>query len=224
MSLENMMRSVLMASLLMIAMLSLPTTALAQADGRIVGTVRDQSGAFTAGATVVVKNDKTAEERRTTSNNLGFFVVTPLRPSSYSIRVEMANFAPLEYPNMELRAAQELNLDFELRPAGDSEMVTVAAEAPTIDLSSARIGANVSTLEVQSLPVNGRQMSQLLQKLPKSMLRQNQFGGSLGGPIAKDRMFFFGSYEAISSRPASTSSRPSPVAPPRHARCRPWPP
>ena len=33
------------------------------------------------------------------------------------------------------------------------------------------------------------------QRWPKSPLKQNQFGGSIGGPLVKDRAFFFGSYE-----------------------------
>ncbi len=33
--------------------------------------------------------------------------------------------------------------------------------------------------------------------LPKSALRQNQFGGVIGGPILKDKTFFFGSYEGL---------------------------
>ena len=33
------------------------------------------------------------------------------------------------------------------------------------------------------------------QSLPKPELRQNQFGGSLGGPIVRNKTFFFGNYE-----------------------------
>jgi hypothetical protein len=36
--------------------------------------------------------------------------------------------------------------------------------------------------------------------LPKPALRQNDFGGVLGGPIIKDKLFFFGSYEGLRVR------------------------
>src|SRR4029077_13077401 len=35
--------------------------------------------------------------------------------------------------------------------------------------------------------------------IPKNELRQNQFGATLGGPIYKDKTFFFASYEGIKS-------------------------
>ena len=69
---------------------------------------------------------------------------------------------------MPLAVGQELALDFEFRPAGVQENVTVVATAPVLDISSARIGANVSEREVQDLPVNGRQMSQLMLQAPGS--------------------------------------------------------
>ncbi|MFN0088006.1 MAG: TonB-dependent receptor domain-containing protein, partial [Blastocatellia bacterium] len=48
-------------------------------------------------------------------------------------------------------------------------------------------------------------------QLPKAKFRQNQFGGSIGGPIKKDRTFFFGDYEALKIRQgiAITSTIPT---------------
>jgi hypothetical protein len=37
-------------------------------------------------------------------------------------------------------------------------------------------------------------------QLPKQKFRQNQFGGSLGGPVIKDKTFFFGDFEALKIR------------------------
>src|SRR5262249_2122971 len=69
---------------------------------------------------------------------------------------------------MAIAVGQELALDFELKPAGVTEAVTVTATAPVLDMSSARIGVNLSQREVDNLPVNGRQMSQLLLQAPGS--------------------------------------------------------
>jgi hypothetical protein len=46
----------------LITVLAIPSAAAAQGGlARLVGTVRDQSGAFIPGATVVVRNEKTGE-------------------------------------------------------------------------------------------------------------------------------------------------------------------
>jgi hypothetical protein len=42
--------------------------------------------------------------------------------------------------------------------------------------------------------------------LPKPPLRQNDFGGTLGGPILKDKTFFFFSYEGLRLRQPQTAS------------------
>ena len=146
-----------------------PFAAAAQSDsGRISGTIRDQSGANVAGATVTATNDRTGEARTATTNDEGFFVIAPLRPSTYTIRATKSGFGNLDYPQMPLAVGQELALDFELKPAGVQEAVTVVGIAPVLDISSARIGANVSQREVNGLPVNGRQMSQLMLQAPGS--------------------------------------------------------
>src|SRR3989442_1620404 len=144
-------------------------TAYAQTDqGKVSGTVRDQSNAFVPGAKVTVKNERTGEERSTVSNDQGYFLISYLKPSTYTIKTEKSGFGAIEYTSMALAVGQELALDFELKPAGVQEDVTVVGQAPVLDMSSARIGVNLSQREVDNLPVNGRQMSQLLLQAPGS--------------------------------------------------------
>jgi hypothetical protein len=144
-------------------------TALAQVDqGRFTGTVRDQTNAFVAGATVKVKNERTGEERTALTNQQGYFLIGSLKPSVYTIRAEKDGFAAIEYTGMAIAVGQELNLDFEVKPAGVQEAVTVVGTAPVLDLSSAHIGVNVGERDVNNLPVNGRQMSQLMLQAPGS--------------------------------------------------------
>ena len=152
--------------------------ASAQSDsGTISGTVLDQTSAFVPGANVKVKNQKTGETRTTTTNESGHFTVPLLLPTLYTITVEKTGFAGIEYTDMPVTVGQELTLDFAFKTATAQENVTVIGTSPVIDLSSAKIGANVSEREVQGLPVNGRQMSQLMLQAPGS---QNAGTGTWG--------------------------------------------
>jgi hypothetical protein len=157
---------------------ALPTSTFAQGEqGRIAGIVRDQSSAFVADAKVSVKSEKTGEERTVASNGQGYFVVSSLKPATYTVKVEKPGFGGIEFTAMPVATGQELTLDFELKPAGVQEQVTVVGIAPILDISSASMGASVSEREVQGLPVNGRQMSQLMLQAPGS---QNAGTGTWG--------------------------------------------
>ncbi len=53
-------------------------------------------------------------------------------------------------------------LDLALAVANVAEAVTVMADATVIDMTSAKIGVNVSPEEVENLPVNGRNFANLM--------------------------------------------------------------
>src|SRR3954447_7870975 len=160
----------LFRSIATVAVVAMSVVAYAQTDqGRFTGTVRDQSNAFVGAATVKARNERTGEERVVLTNQQGYFLVGSLKPSTYTIRAEKEGFAPIEYTGMTLAVGQELSLDFEFKPAGVQEAITVVGSAPVVDMSSARIGVNVGERDLNNLPVNGRQMSQLMLQAPGSM-------------------------------------------------------
>lgn len=71
----------------------LATTAHAQTIvGRISGTVTDGTGAVVPNATVTVTDEATQQSRTVTTDDNGFYVITNLQPSSYSIAIESQGF------------------------------------------------------------------------------------------------------------------------------------
>src|SRR5579863_7528416 len=60
--------------------------------GRILGTVRDQSGGIIAGATVTVTDTLKGVSRNLTTDEAGEYAAPNLDPSTYSIRVEYKGF------------------------------------------------------------------------------------------------------------------------------------
>ncbi len=156
-----------------------PTTIFGQADqGRIVGRILDPNGAVVPGATIKVKNTRTGEERSVTANNEGHYLVSALKASFYTITVSASNFAPSQINDVQISVGQELTLDIALKIGGQSNEVNITFESEAaVNTSSASIGATVNQREVESLPVNGRQLSQLYLQAPGSV---NSGSGTFG--------------------------------------------
>ncbi len=139
------------------------SVALAQLDqARISGTVVDSSGALIPGATITVKNQKTGAEREAKSNETATFFIPGLSPSVYSMTVVSPGLANAQFKDMNLAVGQERNVTVTMMPASVSTEISVSGgELVVIDTSSASVGANINAREVASMPLNGRQISQL---------------------------------------------------------------
>ncbi len=298
--------------------LTLAQNIVAQTNGNISGTINDPTGAAIPGATVKAVSVETGAERTATSTDEGFFSLQQLQPGNYTVTVTQAGFKSSQVQAFALGAGQTRELNVALETGEISAIVDITSnevEPAAIDQSSNRLGVNISEREVQELPVNGRNYSQLYLNAPgatntgsgnfgdlrfngranqqnqtkldgieataifdsspgyvtvqgsqfrlqtsieniqefrvdssnypaeygtgtggqinvigksggnafkgslfyyvrndaldarnffdaaeKSPLRLNQFGGSLGGPIIKNKLFFFGSYEGLRQR------------------------
>ncbi|HEY0378636.1 MAG TPA: carboxypeptidase regulatory-like domain-containing protein [Pyrinomonadaceae bacterium] len=153
--------------------------AFAQTDqGRIIGMVADADGALVRGAAIVVKNERTGEERTATTNDDGTFIVPALKASDYTVTATAPNFAPAKVTDVQVSVGQERNLNITLATTELTASVDVVGgtEAAT-DTSSASMSATVNQREVEGLPINGRQLSQLYLQAPGSV---NSGSGTFG--------------------------------------------
>src|SRR5262245_7356117 len=75
------------------ALLGAAQSSFAQTDeGRLAGLVTDSSGGVVPGATVTARNERTGDERTTTTSTQGRFVLAGLKPSLYTVRADLAGF------------------------------------------------------------------------------------------------------------------------------------
>ncbi len=132
-----------------------------QTESRILGKVLDTSKAVLPGATVTVTAKDTGATREAVTDAEGNYIVTNLGPGGYIVNIELPGFQARRREVL-LGVAQVESVSVELAVAGVTEQVTVSALAPVLDISSAKIGVNVSPEEVQNLPVNGRNFANLM--------------------------------------------------------------
>ena len=160
--------------------------------GRILGSVTDQSGAAVPNASVVVTDTQRGTSRMLTTDSAGAYVAPDLIPGIYKIRVEVKGFKVVERPAVNVEVAMDIRADFSLQPGNVSEVVTVSAEVPLLNTTSATLGGTLSNQEINDLPLNGRNYENLLQLRPGVMRYPG--GGfsttSTDGLRAEDNAYF----------------------------------
>ena len=132
-----------------------------QTEARIAGTISDQNGGALPGVTVTVTSSATGAARTAVTDEQGRYTITNLPPGTYTIATELTGFGASKQ-DVTVGLGDRKTVDATLQIAGLTESVNVAAQASTMDLTSARIGVNVSPEEIEQLPVNGRNFANLM--------------------------------------------------------------
>lgn len=156
------------------------------ASAALNGTVTDKSGAVIPGATVTLRETHTGFEQVTRSNATGNYSLVNISPGSYEVVVTMQGFATSRSPEFRLAVNETSTIDFTLQVGSASTTITVAANAVHLETSTAELGTVIGSTEVNALPLNGRNFTELLLLSPGvspvNVTENSGFGG-IGNPI-----------------------------------------
>jgi hypothetical protein len=157
------MGSRLTALVAALILLGTTTTLSAQtATGQISGTVRDESAAVVAGATVAVSNDLTGLRLTGTTDRNGDYVFALLPPATYSVQAEQQGFRIARENGVRLFVDNSIRVDLTLAVGEMTETVEVRAAPVALQSESANIGQTLTDRQIRELPLNGRSFLSLL--------------------------------------------------------------
>ena len=150
-------------SAFVLLLFALSTTLQAQlTEGSIAGAVTDVSGAAVSGASVKITNLQTGAVDQTKTDNIGYYRVLHLQIGAYQIRVEAQGFKASVLENIPVNVNTTTRADTKLQVGGAQETVEVSGGAALIQTEEARLSNTITHQEVDNLPLNGRQVYQLV--------------------------------------------------------------
>ena len=134
----------------------------AQSVSQITGTVKDSSGLAVPGADVTVTQTDTGVSRSAQSGATGAYSLPSLPIGPYRMEVKKAGFSTFVQNGIVLQVDTAPTIDPVLRVGTVSEQVQVEAAAAMVETHSTGVGQVVNEQQVVDLPLNGRQISQLI--------------------------------------------------------------
>jgi hypothetical protein len=144
----------------LLALLSTPLWAQVET-ARIIGTVKDSSGALIPAAAITITNTDTNISSATTAHADGNYESVPLRIGNYRVAAESAGFKRVVREGIVLQIQQTAVVDFTLEVGQVTQDILVTASAPLLTVNEAAQGQVIDNQKVVDLPLNGRDYIQL---------------------------------------------------------------
>jgi Carboxypeptidase regulatory-like domain len=162
--------------------------------GSIAGTVTDPSGAAITDAQVTVTNVATAEKRVEPTGVDGLYSFVNLLPGRYRIDVEKAGFKRTTRSDVIVDVGQSIRIDLTMQVGDVTQTVEVTGETPQLQSETSSLGQVVEERKANELPLNGRNVFNLISLAP-SVVPQ----GSAGGTPVGVNPFGWGNYQVNGS-------------------------
>ena len=175
------MRSFVIA-LSAVAMLLCATVSQAQVTtGTIAGTVSDSSGAVLPGAKIEILNEGTGAVRTVTTAADGHYSAPSLPVGNYKLTVGMAGFQTEVRSGIVLAVGQQAVLDIKMQVGAVTQTLEVTGVAPLVETTESTVSYMVSGENLRDLPLNGRDMSQLILIAPGVNVSNTAGGQAFNG-------------------------------------------
>jgi hypothetical protein len=136
--------------------------AFAQATAELNGRVTDESGAVLPGVTVTVTQTDTGFTRTAVTDGNGTYVLPTLPTGPYRLEVALQGFRTYVQTGIVLQVAATPTINAVLSVGSLEETVAVEAAAPLVDVRSAGISEVVEQERILELPLQGRQVTDLI--------------------------------------------------------------
>ncbi len=142
------------------------------------GVVTDDSGAVLPSAKISITNIETGVARSTTSDEGGRYRISALPPGQYKLEASHDGYAPAERNGLILQIGQVATIDIKLGVPGVEELVVVTQAAPIVETARPQLGTVVNRLEIENLPINGREFLDFARTVPGVSGQQTSGQGS----------------------------------------------
>ena len=130
------------------------------------GTVTDKTGAAIVGAKVVVANAGQGVHREDVTNGTGAYEFVSLAPGTYSLTIEAKGFRKFEQKNVELLVNLPATVNATLEIGSATEVIEVSAQSVALNTTDASLGNAFNENQVKELPLEGRNVPDLLSLQP----------------------------------------------------------